>query len=182
MPTIRTQAVRRFTTRTGEQASPQCSGHGWPLTGEDGSGAVFKLHHYRDDWDEQMLFFGQQGHRVIAHDRRGHGRSDQTWDGNEMNTGADDLAALTKKLDLEDAIHVGHSTGGGEVNRYIGRHGTKRVAMVAAPERRVVYLDRLGQRRRLHAGWKIRPALHTEARPHLNGLHTDFSSLGLHQF
>jgi non-heme chloroperoxidase len=89
--------------------------HGWPLSA--------------DDWDGQMLFFGQRGYRVIAHDRRGHGRSTQTWDGNEMNTYADDLAALTEKLDLENAIHVGHSTGGGEVARYIGRHGSKRVAM-----------------------------------------------------
>jgi non-heme chloroperoxidase len=88
--------------------------HGWPLTA--------------DDWDSQMLFFGQHGFRVIAHDRRGHGRSTQTWDGNEMNTYADDLAALTEHLGLMDAIHVGHSTGGGEVARYIGRHGTKRVA------------------------------------------------------
>jgi len=75
------------------------------------------------------LFFGQQGFRVIAHDRRGHGRSAQTWDGNDMDTYADDLAALTEKLDLKDAIHVGHSTGGGEVARYIGRHGSKRVGM-----------------------------------------------------
>src|SRR6202007_3387251 len=75
-----------------------------------------------------MLFFGQQGYRVIAHDRRGHGRSTQTWDGNDMDTYADDLAALTQKLDLKNAIHVGHSTGGGEVARYIGRHGSKRVA------------------------------------------------------
>ena len=89
--------------------------HGWPLSA--------------DDWDAQMLFFGQHGYRVIAHDRRGHGRSTQTWDGNEMDTYADDLAALTEKLDLKNAIHVGHSTGGGEVARYIGRHGTKRVAM-----------------------------------------------------
>jgi non-heme chloroperoxidase len=74
------------------------------------------------------LFFGRHGYRVIAHDRRGHGRSTQTWDGNEMNTYADDLAALTEKLDLKNAIHLGHSTGGGEVARYIGRHGTKRVA------------------------------------------------------
>jgi non-heme chloroperoxidase len=88
--------------------------HGWPLTA--------------DDWDAQMLFFGQRGYRVIAHDRRGHGRSSQTWEGNEMDTYADDLAALTEHLDLKDAIHVGHSTGGGEVARYIGRHGTKRVA------------------------------------------------------
>jgi non-heme chloroperoxidase len=89
--------------------------HGWPLSA--------------DDWDAQMFFFGQHGYRVIAHDRRGHGRSTQTWEGNEMNTYADDLAALTEKLDLKNAIHVGHSTGGGEVARYIGRHGTKRVGM-----------------------------------------------------
>ncbi len=75
-----------------------------------------------------MLFFGQQGFRVIAHDRRGHGLSTQTWDGNEMDTYADDLAALTEALDLKNAVHVGHSTGGGEVARHIGRHGTKRVA------------------------------------------------------
>jgi len=88
--------------------------HGWPLSG--------------DDWDAQMLYFGQQGYRVIAHDRRGHGRSTQTWDGNEMDTYADDLAALMDKLGLRDAVMVGHSTGGGEVTRYLGRHGTKRVA------------------------------------------------------
>jgi non-heme chloroperoxidase len=88
--------------------------HEWPLSA--------------DDWDAQMLFFGQRGFRVIAHDRRGHGRSSQTWNGNEMDTYADDLAVLTEKLDLKDAIHVGHSTGGGEVACYIGRHGTGRVA------------------------------------------------------
>ena len=88
--------------------------HGWPLSS--------------DDWDAQMLFFLQHGYRVIALDRRGHGRSDQTWEGNNMDHCADDLAELTEKLDLRDAIHVGHSTGGGEVARYIGRHGTKRVA------------------------------------------------------
>lgn len=88
--------------------------HGWPLSA--------------DDWDAQMHFFGSQGYRVIAHDRRGHGRSSQTWEGNEMDTYADDLAKLTEKLDLKEAIHVGHSTGGGEVTRYIGRHGTSRVA------------------------------------------------------
>jgi non-heme chloroperoxidase len=88
--------------------------HGWPLSA--------------DAWDAQMLFLGQQGYRVIAHDRRGHGRSGQSWDGNEMNTYADDLAALFEKLDLKNAIMVGHSTGGGEVARYLGRHGPKRVA------------------------------------------------------
>jgi non-heme chloroperoxidase len=87
--------------------------HGWPLTA--------------DDWDAQMLFFGQHGYRVIAHDRRGHGRSTQTWHGNEMDTYADDRAALFDELDVQNAVMVGHSTGGGEVARYLGRHGTKRV-------------------------------------------------------
>ena len=88
--------------------------HGWPLNAEA--------------WDAQMLFFGQQGFRVIAQDRRSHGRSGQTWDGNEMNTYADDLAALFEALDLKKAIMVGHSTGGGEVVRYLSRHGSSRVA------------------------------------------------------
>jgi non-heme chloroperoxidase len=96
------------------EGQPIVFSHGWPLSA--------------DDWDAQMLFFGQRGYRVIAHDRRGHGRSSQTWNGNEMDTYADDLVVLTEKLDLKDAIHVGHSTGGGEVARYIGRHGTGRVA------------------------------------------------------
>jgi non-heme chloroperoxidase len=87
--------------------------HGWPLTA--------------DAWDAQMLFLGAQGYRVIAHDRRGHGRSDQTWDGNEMNTYADDVATLFETLDLRDAVFVGHSTGGGEVAHYLGRHGSSRV-------------------------------------------------------
>jgi non-heme chloroperoxidase len=88
--------------------------HGWPLSA--------------DAWEDQMLFLASRGFRCIAHDRRGHGRSDQAWNGNEMNTYADDLAELVHKLDLRDVIHVGHSTGGGEVARYIGRHGTDRVA------------------------------------------------------
>jgi non-heme chloroperoxidase len=93
---------------------PVVFSHGWPLNA--------------DAWDEQLFFFASNGFRAIAHDRRGHGRSTQTWSGNDMNTYADDLAALTEALDLSKAIHIGHSTGGGEVARYIGRHGTKRVA------------------------------------------------------
>ena len=88
--------------------------HGWPLSA--------------DAWEAQMFHLASNGFRCIAHDRRGHGRSSQTWDGNDMDTYADDLAALVEALDLKDAVHIGHSTGGGEVARYIGRHGTQRVA------------------------------------------------------
>ncbi|XUA18155.1 alpha/beta fold hydrolase [Citrobacter sp. OP27] len=93
---------------------PVVFSHGWPLTA--------------DAFEDQMLFLGEKGFRVIAHDRRGHGRSSQSWDGNNMDQYADDLAELTAHLNLKDAVHVGHSTGGGEVARYIGRHGTERVA------------------------------------------------------
>ncbi len=96
------------------KGQPVVFSHGWPLSS--------------DAFEDQMLFLADRGYRCIAHDRRGHGRSSQPWDGNEMDTYADDLAALVEKLDVKDAIHVGHSTGGGEVARYIGRHGTKRVA------------------------------------------------------
>lgn len=96
------------------QGQPIVFSHGWPLTA--------------DAWEDQMLFLAGKGYRCIAHDRRGHGRSDQPWSGNDMDTYADDLAKLVDTLDLKDAIHIGHSTGGGEVARYIGRHGTKRVA------------------------------------------------------
>jgi non-heme chloroperoxidase len=96
------------------KGQPVVFSHGWPLTA--------------DAWDAQMVFLAARGYRCIAHDRRGHGRSTQPWDGNEMDTFSDDLATLTEALDLRDAIHIGHSTGGGEVARYIGRHGTSRVA------------------------------------------------------
>jgi non-heme chloroperoxidase len=96
------------------QGQPVVFSHGWPLTA--------------DAWDSQMMFLASRGYRCIAHDRRGHGRSSQPWTGNEMDTYADDLAAVVEALDLRNAVHVGHSTGGGEVARYIGRHGTKRVA------------------------------------------------------
>lgn len=114
MATIKTKDGAGIYYKDWGKGQPIVFSHGWPLTA--------------DDWDGQMMFFGQQGYRVIAHDRRGHGRSSQTWDGNDMDTYADDLATLFEALDLKDAIMVGHSTGGGEVARYLGRHGSKRVA------------------------------------------------------
>src|ERR1035437_4687290 len=96
------------------QGQPVIFSHGWPLTA--------------DAWEDQMVFLASHGYRSIAHDRRGHGRSSQPWSGNDMDTFADDLATLVETLDVTQAIHVGHSMGGGEVARYIGRHGTKRVA------------------------------------------------------
>jgi non-heme chloroperoxidase len=96
---------------------PVLFSHGWPLNA--------------DSWEAQMLFLASHGYRCIAHDRRGHGRSSQPWDGNEMDTYADDLATLIETLDLQDLVLIGFSTGGGEVARYIGRHGTKRIAKVA---------------------------------------------------
>src|SRR5204862_3219820 len=96
------------------KGQPVVFSHGWPLSA--------------DAFEDQTFYLSQRGYRCIAHDRRGHGRSGQPWQGNDLDTYADDLAELTEKLDLKGAIHVGHSTGGGEVARYIGRHGTKRVA------------------------------------------------------
>jgi len=117
MATITTKDGTTLFYKDWGKGQPIVFSHGWPLTA--------------DDWDGQMLYFGNLGYRVIAHDRRGHGRSDQTWGGNDMDTYADDLAQLFEKLDLKDAIMVGHSTGGGEVARYLGRHGSKRVAKAA---------------------------------------------------
>lgn len=114
MSTIRTKNGTEIFYKDIGSGQPLVFSHGWPLSS--------------DDWDNQIYFFASRGFRCIAHDRRGHGRSDQTWDGNEMDTYSDDLAALTTALDLNDAIHIGHSTGGGEVARYLGRHGTSRVA------------------------------------------------------
>ena len=117
MSTITTKDGTKLYYKDWGSGQPVVFSHGWPLTA--------------DAWDSQMLFLASHGYRVIAHDRRGHGRSSQPWNGNDMDTYADDLARLVEVLDLKDAIHVGHSAGGGEVARYIGRHGTTRVAKVA---------------------------------------------------
>ena len=114
MATITTKDGTQIYYKDWGTGQPVVFSHGWPLSS--------------DAWSDQMLFLGAQGFRCIAHDRRGHGRSSQPWAGNDLDTYADDLAALVESLDLNNAIHVGHSTGGGEVARYIGRHGTKRVA------------------------------------------------------
>jgi len=114
MTMITTQDGTQIYYKDWGSGQPVVFSHGWPLSA--------------DAWDDQMLFLGTHGYRCIAHDRRGHGRSSQPWNGNDMDTYADDLATLVATLDLQDAIHVGHSTGGGEVARYIGRHGTQRVA------------------------------------------------------
>jgi non-heme chloroperoxidase len=114
MNTITTKHGTSLYFKDWGSGQPVVFSHGWPLNA--------------DAWEDQMMFLAARGYRCIAHDRRGHGRSSQPWNGNDMDTYADDLATLVDALDLRDAIHVGHSTGGGEVARYIGRHGTKRVA------------------------------------------------------
>jgi len=114
MPTITTKDGTQIYYKDWGQGEPVCFSHGWPLSA--------------DAFEDQMFFLASRGYRCIAHDRRGHGRSGQPWDGNDLDTYADDLAELVQQLDLKNVTHVGHSTGGGEVARYIGRHGTKRVA------------------------------------------------------
>ncbi len=115
MTTITTKDGTQIFYKDWGKGQPVVFSHGWPLSA--------------DAWEDQMVFLADHGYRCIAHDRRGHGRSSQPWNGNEMDTYADDMAALVEALDLKGAIHIGHSTGGGEVARYIGRHGTKRVAI-----------------------------------------------------
>src|SRR5215470_14850181 len=114
MPTFTTTDGTQIYYKDWGTGQPVVFSHGWPLSS--------------DAWEDQMVFLAEKGYRCIAHDRRGHGRSSQPWNGNEMNTYADDLAALVETLKLKDAVHIGHSTGGGEVARYLGRHGTKRTA------------------------------------------------------
>ncbi len=132
MNTIKTKDGTSIYYKDWGTGQPIIFSHGWPLNA--------------DAWDPQMVFLGQHGFRVIAHDRRSHGRSEQTWDGNSMDTYADDLADLIDKLDLKNAVMVGHSTGGGEVARYLGRHGSKRVAKVVLISSVVPFLVKSDER------------------------------------
>jgi non-heme chloroperoxidase len=117
MNTIKTKDHTKIFYKDRGEGQPIVFSHGWPLNG--------------DAWDEQVLFFASRGYRCITHDRRGHGRSSASWQGNDMDTYADDLSQLMNQLDLKQAVLVGHSTGGGEITHYLGRHGTQRVAKAA---------------------------------------------------
>ena len=114
MPIFATKDGTQIYFKDWGRGQPVVFSHGWPLSA--------------DAWEDQMILLAEKGYRCIAHDRRGHVRSSQPWDGNDMDHCADDLAESCQDLNLKDAVHVGHSTGGGEVARYIGRHGLKRVA------------------------------------------------------
>jgi non-heme chloroperoxidase len=144
--------MARLTTKDGAEiyyndwgvGQPVVFSHGWPLSA--------------DAFEDQMFYLASRGYRCIAHDRRGHGRSDQPWTGNDMDTYADDLAELVQKLDLKDAIHVGHSTGGGEVARYIARYGTDRVAKVVLISAVPPLMLKTSANPSYSSGWGIRLA------------------------
>ncbi len=144
MATIKTKDGTKIYYNDWGAGQPIVFSHGWPLSA--------------DAFEDQMFFLASRGYRCIAHDRRGHGRSSQPWNGNDLDTYADDLAELTKALDLKDAVHVGHSTGGGEVARYIGRHGTSRVAkavLIGAIPPLMLKTEKQSAR---HADRSLRPA------------------------
>ena len=151
MPTITTKDGTEIFYKDWGKGQPIVFHHGWPLSA--------------DDWDNQMMFFLEQGYRVIAHDRRGHGRSTQTATGNEMDTYADDVAALADALDLKDAIHIGHSTGGGEVARYVGAHGTWPRRQGGADRRGAAGHGQVGQEPRRPADRGVRRLPRGSSRP-----------------